>query len=140
MNVFDQITNQASVALTICSIKENIDDVKFNLFVLAVITFALKAHSDPLFRKEIGIKDFSWLWSALALLYSIYALLSILLASDLEIPLTVALGEEIARLSGLLMIAGIVSGTFNVLGLKNKWQVFGAAFICYITGIVLSNV
>jgi hypothetical protein len=49
-------------------------------------------------------------------------------------------GYGIANLGYLLFAAGLFGGTFRVLGLKNRWQVFGAAVASFALGTVLSNV
>ena len=50
--VFDQITNYASVILALSKNFEDRNVAKFILFQLAILTFALKAHNDPRFRKR----------------------------------------------------------------------------------------
>lgn len=54
---FDQITAHASAWLTLMGVDENVNDTKFLLFQLVVLTFALKAHNDPLLKEEMGIKE-----------------------------------------------------------------------------------
>jgi hypothetical protein len=54
--IFDQITRHASIRMQLMHIVESVNDTKFTLFQLAVLTFALKAHNDPLLKEEMGIK------------------------------------------------------------------------------------
>ena len=54
--IFDQITSHASVWLTLMGVVENVNDTKFILFQLAVLTFALEAHNDPVLKGKLGIK------------------------------------------------------------------------------------
>lgn len=54
--VFDQITNYASVILALSKNFEDRNVAKFILFQLAILTFALKAHNDPRFRKRMKIE------------------------------------------------------------------------------------
>ena len=58
--IFDQITDHASAWLTLMGVDENVNDTKFLLFQLVVLTFALKAHNDPLLKEEMGIKEESY--------------------------------------------------------------------------------
>jgi hypothetical protein len=51
-----------------------------------------------------------------------------------------AFGYGIANLDFLLFVAGVFGGTFRILGLKNRWQVFGAASAAFLLGTFLSNV
>jgi hypothetical protein len=48
--IFDQITRHASIRMQLMHIVESVNDTKFTLFQLAVLTFALEAHNNPVLR------------------------------------------------------------------------------------------
>jgi hypothetical protein len=76
--------------------------------------------------------------SAAALLYPISA--TIYIAGWTPAGPVMVAGYGLANLGYLLFGAGIVAGSFRILGLKKRWQVFVAALASFFIGTVLSNV
>ena len=90
-------------------------------------------------REFMGILGGSFPWpSALGLLYPITAIVYVGTATPAGAAMVVGYG--IANLGYLLFVAGVFGGTFQILGLNNRWQVFAAAVAAFLLGTLLSNV
>jgi len=76
--------------------------------------------------------------SATALLYPISA--TIYIAGWTPAGPAMVAGYGLANLGYLLFGAGIWAGSFRILGLTKRWQVFAAALASFLIGIVLSNI
>jgi hypothetical protein len=82
--------------------------------------------------------------SALAVLYPVGAAISIAKAmpevrsATMARPAMVA-GYGLANLGYLLFVAGVWPGTFRILGLKKRWQVFASAVLSLAVGTVLAT-
>ena len=74
--------------------------------------------------------------SSLALLYPLAALIW---ALSRDVPALPAFGYGVANLGYVLLIAGLVAGSFRVFGLLGRAKVIGAAVFVWIVGTVLSN-
>ncbi len=136
-SVFDEIINDARSVLRPVGLENN-DEAAFNLFNIVVLNYAYSAYDQPKMREFMGIVESGFPWPSLvALLYPLGA--TIYIATTPASPVMVV-GYGLANLSYLLFAAGIWSGSFRILGLKNRQQVFGAAGMSFILGIVLSNV
>ena len=84
----------------------------------------------------MGTSSFPWV-SALTSVYPLSA--TIYIATGTPAPPVMIAGYGLANLGYLLCAAGIFTGTFLVLGLKKRWQVFVLAAICFGIGTVLTN-
>lgn len=136
--VFEEIMQDARIVLL--SIGLSVDDeVAFNMFNIVVLSYAYSAYDQPKMREFMGLAPSRVLWpSALALLYPISA--TIYIAGWTPAGPAMVAGYGLANLGYLLFGAGISVGSFQVLGLKKRWQVFGAALSSFLAGTVLSNV
>ena len=82
--------------------------------------------------------------SGFAVLYPVGAAISIAMAkpevrtATMARPALVA-GYGLANLGYLLFVAGVWPGTFRVLGLKKRWQVFASAVLSLAVGTVLAT-
>jgi hypothetical protein len=111
----------------------------FNMFNIVVLSYAYSAYDQPKMREFMGLVGARVSWpSAVALLYPISATIYIA-GWTLAGPSMVA-GYGLASLGYLLFGAGLWAGTFRILGLKKRWQVFSAALVAFLVGTVLSNV
>ena len=136
--VLDEITEDARELLSQIAAPTD-DDTLFNMFNIVVMNFAYGAHTQPKMRKFIGVRSQSFPWlSALTLLYPVGAAMYVLLNTPAPTPMV--FGYGIGNLGYLLLAAGVFAGTFRVLGLHRRWQVFVAATVAIIAGILLSNV
>lgn len=136
-DVFDEIIADARNVLRPHGLA-NDDEAAFNLFNIVVLSYAYSAYDQPKMREFLGIKGAGFPWpSAIALLYPAGATLYI--ANATPAGFASVIGYGIANLGYLLFAAGIFGGTFRVLGLRNRWQVFGAAVVSFVIGTVLSN-
>lgn len=77
-------------------------------------------------------------FSALALLYPVGAVLYMFFATPAGV--IVSIGYGLANLGYVLLVAGIATGTFAVLGLSNRWHVLGLAAVSWLAGTLLVNV
>lgn len=137
-DVFDDVIADARSVLRPLGLATN-DEAAFNLFNLIVLNYAYNAYDQPKMRKYMGIAGGNFPWqSAVCLLYPIGATIYITAAT----PAGAAeiIGYGISNLGYLLFAAGVFGGTFRILGLRNRWQVFGAAVVSFVLGTVLSNV
>jgi hypothetical protein len=137
-DVFDDIVADARTVLRPIGLATD-DEAAGNLFNIIVLNYAYSAYDQPKMREFMGISGggFPWL-SAAGLLYPIAA--TVYIAISTPAGATVVLGYSIVNLGYLLFAAGVFGGTFRILGLRNRWQVFGAAFASFLLGTVLSNV
>jgi hypothetical protein len=88
-------------------------------------------------------KGFPWP-SALAVLYPVGAAISIAMVMPevrsvaMARPAMIA-GYGLANLGYLLFVAGLWPGTFRILGLRKRWQVFASAVVSLAVGTVLAT-
>jgi hypothetical protein len=137
-DVFDDIVADARTALRPLGLEKD-DEAAFNLFNVIVMNYAYSAYDQPKMREFMGISGGSFPWpSAVGLLYPIAAAVYIATATPAGAAMVVGYG--IANLGYLLFASVVFGGTFRILGLKNRWQVFGAAVAAFLLGTVLSNV
>lgn len=137
-DVFDEIIADARNVLRPLGLAKD-DEAAFNLFNIVVLSYAYSAFDQPKMREFMGITRASFPWpSAVALLYPVGA--TIYIATTTPAGFVTVIGYGIANLGYLLFAAGIFCGTFRILGLRNRWQVFGAAVVSFVLGTVLSNV
>jgi hypothetical protein len=136
-DVFDEITADARHLMVQHGVPAD-DETLFNLFNIITMSYAYSAAEQPKMRKFIGIKntnDFP-VWSGLALLIPIFAFLRI---SGIPADPIVRVGYALAQLGYVLFAAGLFAGTFRILGLRSRPQVFGSAVAVFILGTILSN-
>ncbi|BAS26751.1 hypothetical protein [Limnochorda pilosa] len=137
-DVFDEIIGDARSVLRPLGLATD-EEAAFNLFNIVVLSYAYSAYDQPKMREFMGIERAAFPWpSALALLYPVGA--AIYIATTTPAGSTMVIGYGIANLGYLLFAAGILGGSFRILGLRNRWQVFGAAVISFVAGSMLSNV
>ncbi|MGD9368825.1 MAG: hypothetical protein PVH87_24190 [Desulfobacteraceae bacterium] len=137
-DVFDEIIADARNVLRPLGLETH-DEAAFNLFNIIVLNYAYSAYDQPKMQEFMGIKGHNFPWqSAACLLYPIGA--SIYIATATPASPVEVIGYGIANLGYLLFAAGIFFGTFQILGLKSRWKVLGAAIISFIIGTILSNV
>ncbi len=75
--------------------------------------------------------------SAVALLYPVAATIYALTTPAGKVA---ALGYGVTNLGYLLFVAGVVRGSFLAFGFRTRPRVFVAGVVCFIIGVVLSNV
>ncbi len=137
-SVFDEITEDAKnvlsdIGLAVC------DDMLFNMFNIVVLSYAYSAYDQPKMRRFMGIEVSTFPWvSAISLLYPIGATVYIAMLTPASLPMIVGYGS--ANLGYLLVGAGILKGTFRVVGLKKRRHVLVAGAIAFVIGTVLSNI
>jgi hypothetical protein len=137
-DVFEQIIDDARGILRPLGLATD-DEAAFNLFNIVVLSYAYSAYEQPKMREFMGIGHVSFPWpSTIALLYPVGA--TIYIATGAPASPAMVIGYGIANLGYLLFAAGIFGATFRILGLGNRWQVFGAAFVSFVLGTVLSNI
>ena len=86
----------------------------------------------------MGIAGYGFPWqSAAALLYPVSA--SIYVATMAPAGTATIVGYGLANLGYLLFAVGFKGGSFRILGIRNRWQVFGAAIVSFVLGTVLCN-
>ncbi len=113
------------------------DEQLFNVFNTLTLGFAAAADSKPEMRALMGIREPRLFTpSGLALLYPLTAATYVLTVSE---SVAVAVGYGLGQLGYLLLVAGLVSGTFRVFNLSRRWQVFLAAVVTWMLGTMLSN-
>jgi|LSQX01.1.fsa_nt_gb hypothetical protein len=136
--VFEEIIENARGVLRPLGLAMD-DEAAFNLFNVVILSYAYSAYDQPKMRKFMGIAHVGFPWfSTIALLYPIGAAIYIAIATPANYVMVV--GYAMANLGYLLFAAGIFNGSFRVLGLRNRWQVFGAAVISFVVGTILSNI
>ncbi|WP_165797295.1 hypothetical protein [Solimonas fluminis] len=136
-DVFDEIIADARRLLGPLGFATD-DEAAFNLFNIVVLNYAYSAHDQPKMREFMTISGRNFPWPSMAgLLYPISATIYMATATPAG-PAEIA-GYGIANLGYLLVAAGAFVGTFRILGLRNRWKVFGAAFAALALGTVLSN-
>jgi hypothetical protein len=79
---------------------------------------------------------FPW-FSALLLSYPIAAMIYIYFMTPAHGASVIGYG--LVQLGYLLFAAGIIAGTFKVLGLRKRWQVLVAGVGCFLLGTLLTN-
>ena len=137
-DVFDDIVADARTILRPIGLETD-DEAAFNLFNIIVMSFAYSAHDQPKMRKFMGISGGSFPWlSAVGLLYPIAS--TVYIATATPAGAAIVVGNGFAQFGYLLFAAGVFAGTFRILGLKKRWQVFGAAVVSFLIGTGLSNV
>lgn len=137
-SVFDEIIEDAQSVLRPIGLAAD-NEAAFYMFNLVVLSYACMAYDRRKMREFIGIADGGFPWpSAMALLYPLGATIYIAAATPARLPMIAGYG--LANLGYLLFAAGIWKGSFRVLGLKNRWQVFGSAIASFLLGSVLCNI
>lgn len=135
-DVFDEIIDDARSVLRPLGLATD-DEAAFNLFNIVVLNYAYSACDQQKMREFMGIARDSFPWtSAVALLYPVSA--TIYIATTTPASSAMVIGYGMSALGYLLFAAGIFGGTFRILGLRNRWQVFGAAVLSFVVGTVLS--
>lgn len=115
------------------------DDAAFNMFNVVVLNYTRNAYDQPEMRQIIGLESSRFPWpSALSLLYPISA--TIYIATWTPASPTMIVGYGLANLGYLLFGAAMTVGSFRVLGLRKRWQLFAAALLAFASGTVLSNI
>ena len=113
------------------------DQQLFDVFSLLTVGFAAAA-TQPKMRAFMGISSGARLLSpsGAALLYPIAA--SVFASMNGE-SIDGAIGYGLANLGYVLLVAGLVAGTFRAFAIERRGQVLLAAAVAWILGIVLSN-
>lgn len=136
--VFDDIIADARTVLRPLDLGTD-DEAAFNLFNIVVMNYAYSAYDQPKMRKFMRISGGSFPWpSAVGLLYPTAAIGYV--STTTPAGAAMVAGYGIANLGYLLFVAGVFGGTFQILGLNNRWQVFAAAVAAFLLGTLLSNV
>jgi len=136
--VFDEIITDARRVLSPTGLSAD-DEAAFNMFNIVVLNYAYSAYDEPKMRQFMRIADSRTPWpSAVALLYPIIA--TIYIAGWTPAGPAMVVGYGLANLGYILLGAGIISDTFQVLGLKSRRQVFSAAAAFFVVGTVLTNI
>jgi hypothetical protein len=76
--------------------------------------------------------------SAISLLYPISA--TVYMATQTPATIMTIIGYGLTNLGYLLLAAGIFAGKFSIFKLRRRWQVFTAALILLVIGIILTNI
>lgn len=85
------------------------------------------------------IKDTAFPWpSAISLLYPVSA--TIYIATMTPAGPAMVVGYGLANLGYILFAAGILAGSFRILGLRRRWHVLALGGVSFILGTVLSSV
>ena len=136
-SVFDEIIDDARTVLRPLGLAAD-DEAAFNMFNIVVLSYAHSAYDQPNMRDfmQIAAAGFPWA-STLALLYPIFA--TVYIARWTPAGPAMVLGYGLANLGYLLLGAGVWAGSFRILGLKNRRQVFASAVAALVLGAVLSN-
>ncbi len=133
--VFDEIIADGRRLLASASVDQD-DETLFNLFNIITLSFAYSAHDQPKMRKFMGLKTAGFpIASAVALVVPIAALLRI---RSTPANTSLVIGYVISQLAYVLLVAGFF-GSFRILGLQNRKQVWGTAAVAFVIGLVLSN-
>ncbi|OGW66586.1 MAG: hypothetical protein A3H49_07970 [Nitrospirae bacterium RIFCSPLOWO2_02_FULL_62_14] len=135
--VFGEIIEDARSVLSPLGLSAD-DEAVFNMFNIVVLNYAYSAYDQPKMRSFMGLAARIPWPSAVALLYPISA--TIYIAGWTPAGPAVVAGYGLANLGYLLLAAGIWAGSFHVLGLKKRWQVFTAALAFFLVGTMLSNI
>jgi hypothetical protein len=137
-SVLDEIINDAREVLRPFGLASN-DEAAFNLFNIVVLSYAYSAYDQPKMLEFMRIAADGFPWpSTLALLYPIGA--AIYIATWTPAGPAMVVGYSLANLGYLLFGAGIWAGSFRILGLKRRWQVFAAAVATFGVGTMLSSI
>ncbi len=88
-------------------------------------------------EKNNRLTQFPWI-SAVSLLYPISA--TIYIAMQTSAGIITVIGYGLSNLGYLLFAAGIFAGKFSIFKFRKRWQVFVAAFILVLIGIILTNI
>lgn len=136
--IFDDIIDDARCVLRPLGLEMD-DEAAFTLFNIVVMNYAYSAYDQPKMREFMEIAGGSFSWpSAIGLLYPICA--TIYIATTTPAGTIAIIGYGTANLGYLLFAAGVFSGSFRILRLRTRRQVFGAAIVFFLLGTVLSNV
>jgi hypothetical protein len=135
--IFEEIIQDARAILSPLGLEVD-DEAVFNMFNIVVLSYAYSAYDQPKMREFMGLVGARVPWpSAVALLYPISA--TIYIAGWTPAGPSMVAGYGLASLGSLLFGAGLWAGTFRILGLKKRWQVFSGSIVSFLVGIVLSN-
>lgn len=137
-SVFDGITLDAKKVLSEIGLEAD-DEMLFNMFNIIALSYAYSAYDQPKMREFMGIKASVFPWvSTISLLYPVRA--GIYIATQTPASVAMVVGYCLANLGYLLIGAGIIKGTFRILGLKKRRQVLVAGFLAFLVGTFLSNI
>jgi hypothetical protein len=137
-SVFEEIVDDARTVLSEACVPLD-DETLFNMFNIVVVSYAYSAYDQPKIREFLGIKPFSFPWlSMIFLLYPLGAAIYMVTQTPLEPRIIVGYG--LVNLGFLLFGAGILTGTFRVLGLRKRWHVLAGGAIALLIGTFLSKV
>jgi hypothetical protein len=137
-SVFEEIVNDARAVLSEATIPFD-DETLFNMFNIVVVSYAYSAYDQPKIREFLGIKFFSFPWfSMISLLYPLGAAIYMVTQEPAR-PMMIV-GYGLVNLGFLLFGAGILKGTFRVLGLTKRWHVLAGGAIALLIGIFLSKI
>ena len=137
-SVFDEITEDAKNILSEAGLHTD-NEMLFNMFNIIVLSYAYSAYDQPKMREFMGIKVSMFPWiSAISLLYPIGA--AVYIATQTPAKPSMIVGYGLANLGYLLIGAGIVKGTFEILRLKKRWHALVAGAMAFSIGTCLSNI
>lgn len=136
-SVFDEITADAKDLLS--EIGSHTDDeMLLNMFNIVVLSYAYSAYDQPKMCEFMGIKASAFPWvSAISLLYPIGA--GAYIATKTPANTAMIVGYCLANFGYLLIGAGIIKGTFQILGLKKRWHVLAVGALSFLLGTFLTN-
>jgi hypothetical protein len=135
-SVFEEIVDDARSVLSEAGLPLG-DETLFNMFNIIMVSYAYSAYDQPKIREFLGIKSFSFPWlSMISLLYPLGA--AIYMVTRTPTRPTMIVGYGLINLGFLLFGAGILQGTFRVLGLTKRWHVLVGGAIALLTGTFLS--
>ncbi len=136
--ILDEILSDAELACESVGVTPD-DELLFNVFNIITMNFAAAAATQPEMQKFLGIEAAPFpIWSLIALSYPVAAMLY--MASRYpEAPFLAVIGYGLSNLGYLLLAAGLIAGSFRVLGLQGRGITITAAVIAWLLGVVLSN-
>jgi hypothetical protein len=137
-SVFEEIVDDARSVLSEAGLPLD-DETLFNMFNIIMVNYAYSAYDQPKIREFLGIKSSSFPWlSMISLLYPLGA--AIYIVTQTPARPTMIAGYGLVNLGFLLIGAGILKGTFRVLGLTKRWHVLAGGAIALLIGIFLSKI
>jgi hypothetical protein len=136
-SIFEEIVDDARTVFSEAGVPFD-DETLFNMFNIIMVSYAYSAYDQPKIREFLGIKSFSFPWlSMISLLYPLGA--AIYMVTQTPTRPTMIVGYGLVNLGFLLFGAGILKGTFRVLGLTKRWHVLAGGAIALLIGTFLSN-
>jgi hypothetical protein len=136
-SIFEEIVDDARTVLSEAGVPFD-DETLFNMFNVIMVSYAYSAYDQPKIREFLGIKSFSFPWlSMISLLYPLGA--AIYMVTQTPTRPTMIVGYGLVNLGFLFFGAGILKGTFRVLGLTKRWHVLAGGAIALLIGTFLLN-